>query len=248
MVYIETQYFTSTLIARALIERLENQRLPRLHLVLVMPLGADSPKERLVLGAQQSRVLSDLQAASREKGHRLHLLNSIATTPAGDEVATYIHSKLMIVDDEVLFVGSANLTNRSMGLDTELNLTWNENRSPAVAGSIAGLRASLIAEHCGHADAERFVDRTNLAAALDAECQRDESRLRARPVEPGGRTERLLTALFDPDAPLEHQNWDDVWEEVLSLDDEGIFRRSWETLKRALVAAGERRVPDDGPV
>ena len=35
--------------------------------------------------------------------------------------ATYIHSKLMIVDDEFLTIGSANLTNRSMGLDSELH-------------------------------------------------------------------------------------------------------------------------------
>ncbi len=30
-----------------------------------------------------------------------------------------LHSKLMIVDDEVLRIGSANFSNRSMGLDTE---------------------------------------------------------------------------------------------------------------------------------
>jgi len=38
------------------------------------------------------------------------------------EVQIYIHSKVLIVDDRFLCIGSAKTTNRSMGLDTELNL------------------------------------------------------------------------------------------------------------------------------
>ncbi len=34
-----------------------------------------------------------------------------------------LHSKVMIVDDEWLRIGSANLSNRSMGMDTECDVT-----------------------------------------------------------------------------------------------------------------------------
>ena len=34
-----------------------------------------------------------------------------------------VHSKLMIVDDDIVRIGSANIANRSMGLDTECDLT-----------------------------------------------------------------------------------------------------------------------------
>ena len=34
----------------------------------------------------------------------------------------YVHAKEMIVDDEVLRIGSANMNNRSMGLNTEADI------------------------------------------------------------------------------------------------------------------------------
>ena len=38
--------------------------------------------------------------------------------------AVMVHSKVMIVDDRFLRVGSANLNNRSMGADTECDLAF----------------------------------------------------------------------------------------------------------------------------
>ena len=37
----------------------------------------------------------------------------------------------MIVDDRFLTVGSANLTNRSMGLDSELHVAWEHEGKAA---------------------------------------------------------------------------------------------------------------------
>ena len=50
-----------------------------------------------------------------------------------------VHSKVMIVDDRFLRVGSANLNNRSMGADTECDLAF-EATSEAHREYIAGLR------------------------------------------------------------------------------------------------------------
>ena len=77
---------------------------------------------------------------------------------AGGE-AIYVHAKLMIVDDEVLHVGSSNMNNRSMRLDTECDVTINaalEGNKQATAG-IARIRASSLAEHLGVAP-ERIAD------------------------------------------------------------------------------------------
>ena len=62
----------------------------------------------------------------------------------GKTADTMIHSKVMIVDDRFLRVGSANLNHRSMGADTECDLTIearNASRAPidpAHPQSIAG--------------------------------------------------------------------------------------------------------------
>jgi phosphatidylserine/phosphatidylglycerophosphate/cardiolipin synthase-like enzyme len=54
----------------------------------------------------------------------------------------------MIVDDVFLRVGSANLNNRSMGLDTECDLVI-EGNDERVRSRICRLRERLMAEHLG---------------------------------------------------------------------------------------------------
>ncbi|PPD90048.1 hypothetical protein GOBAR_DD12985 [Gossypium barbadense] len=69
----------------------------------------------------------------------------------------YVHSKGMIVDDEFIIVGSANINQRSMEgtRDTEIAMgayqpqhTWAAKRSSPL-GQIYGYRMSLWAEHIG---------------------------------------------------------------------------------------------------
>lgn len=58
-----------------------------------------------------------------------------------------VHSKVMIVDEAWLRIGSANLCNRSMGLDTECDVTLEAAGDGAAARAIADFRARLLAEH-----------------------------------------------------------------------------------------------------
>ncbi|GJP53963.1 hypothetical protein CLOM_g13073 [Closterium sp. NIES-68] len=69
----------------------------------------------------------------------------------------YVHAKMMVVDDEYVVVGSANINQRSMdgGRDTEMAVgayqpyhTWSE-RGHAPRGQVHGFRKSLWAEHLG---------------------------------------------------------------------------------------------------
>jgi phosphatidylserine/phosphatidylglycerophosphate/cardiolipin synthase-like enzyme len=74
----------------------------------------------------------------------------------------YVHSKLMIVDDAWMTVGSANLEKRSLERDSELNVTcWDAD--------VVRARRELFAEHGGTADdAALAALRAAAARPLDA--------------------------------------------------------------------------------
>jgi len=77
----------------------------------------------------------------------------------GQEDPVRIHSKLMIVDDKFLHLGSANINNRSMGLDTECDqIIFGE--SERSRHKIAAVRTDLIREHSGREanEIEHFIE------------------------------------------------------------------------------------------
>jgi phospholipase D1/2 len=59
-----------------------------------------------------------------------------------------VHAKVMIVDDRLLRIGSANLCNRSMGTDTECDLVV-EGEDEATRAAIRQVRDRMLAEHVG---------------------------------------------------------------------------------------------------
>src|SRR6185503_2231 len=111
--------------------------------------------------------------------------------------ATFIHSKLLIVDDELLSVGSANLTNRSMSLDTELNVTCaTALEQPACAArlraEIATIRADLLAEHAGYESPQAFLALEQLIERIDEACLDPASKLRQQQIVPPESENQLL--------------------------------------------------------
>jgi len=208
LIYAETQYFTSRSIAAVLIERMRDDALPKLQIVLCMPHGADSPKEKLALGDTQESVLYVLRETARETGHELRLLYSATRTEEGCEVPTFIHSKLLIVDDQLLMVGSPNLTERSVGLDTEIAVTWQcEAEDEDSRTCIRKIRARLLAEHSG-LDAKEFESDLGLCTQIDELIAGGRSRLRHRAIQSFGPLGPWMAEIFDPangmlaDAPL----------------------------------------------
>src|SRR6185503_4709824 len=114
--------------------------------------------------------------------------------------ATYIHSKLMIVDDRFLTVGSANLTNRSMELDSELHAAWEqEGDSGPLVDSIRNVRVSLLAEHAGlsPAAATGLEAMDGLVARLDAMAARADARLQPLPAPTPA--QQTAMQVVDPD-------------------------------------------------
>ncbi|MFZ5906590.1 MAG: phospholipase D-like domain-containing protein [Nitrospirota bacterium] len=176
-------------------------------------------------------MLFVLQETAAQTGHDLGIYFTVSD--GAEEIPTYIHSKLLIVDDRFLTVGSANATNRSMGLDTELNIAWEEtgDAGDRLADSIRAVRMDLLAEHTGLGDfhireADRLVD------SLDQLVGEQKGRLRPHTMEAifgdAGEVKKLnLDALpFDPGEPIIEEN---VFE-LMSKDRSGLIGKNYRPL------------------
>jgi uncharacterized membrane protein YdjX (TVP38/TMEM64 family) len=139
-IYIENQYFTSTSIAKMLAESLSETEGP--EIVLVLPRESSGWLEQSTMDALRARILKKLFAADRHDRLRLFY-----PALSDGKTAAYVHSKTMIVDDQLLIIGSANLSNRSMGLDSECCLAVEAEGDDRITEPIAALRNRLLAEH-----------------------------------------------------------------------------------------------------
>lgn len=141
LIYAENQYFASRAIADAIAARLIQPDCP--EIVLINPCTADGWLEEAVMGPARAMLYRRLRALDRYDRLRIYT----PLTEEGDDI--YVHAKIMIVDDLVLRVGSANMNNRSMGLDSECDVTIDA-RLPdnADAGRvIEAARLDLLSEH-----------------------------------------------------------------------------------------------------
>jgi phosphatidylserine/phosphatidylglycerophosphate/cardiolipin synthase-like enzyme len=200
LIYVETQYLSSRRMREALAQRMRASGRPRPEIVIVVNEHAEALKEELAVGLRQARNLEVLRDVASRTGCALGCYFSLADGVHETFRATYIHSKLMIVDDRFLTVGSANLTNRSMGLDSELHVAWeHEGDDGPLIDSIRNVRVSLLAEHAGLSAAAatglQAID--GLVARLDAIADRGGARLRRHgPPTPAQQT---AMQLVDPD-------------------------------------------------
>ncbi len=114
----------------------------------------------------------------------------------------------MIVDDLILRVGSANLNNRSLGLDSECDLSLRADvPKDRTAHAIFRLRAGLLAEHCG-LNPELVEARLAAGVAMAdivASAEPGRSGLYPLRVETTGPVDRFLAdnEVLDPETPAE---------------------------------------------
>ena len=91
------------------------KRKPEIEALIVCPRTHDSWLEAHTMRNGRIRFAQILQEAG--VADRAHL--TYPEVRGGDRVTdTMVHSKVMIVDDRLLRIGSANINNRSMGFDT----------------------------------------------------------------------------------------------------------------------------------
>jgi len=140
-IYIEAQYMTAPSIGDVLEQHLENADGP--EIVVVQTHESHGWAEQMVMGTNRDRLIRRLRKADRHDRLRVYY----PVVPAKDGFCqVLVHSKLIIVDDMFLRIGSSNLNNRSIGLDTECDLAI-EATDDSMRRTIAGLRDRLLGEH-----------------------------------------------------------------------------------------------------
>jgi phospholipase D1/2 len=148
---MENQYFSSHAVFTALMDRMKENGRSRLDIVMVFPRKPQAFVEELAVGIAQARMFNDLRETASRHGHAFGLYYTSSSKPGGDRVPVHIHSKVLLIDDRFLTVGSANTTNRSMGLDSELNVSWEAQlrHDRQLLRSIRMTRIVLLTEHTG---------------------------------------------------------------------------------------------------
>jgi phosphatidylserine/phosphatidylglycerophosphate/cardiolipin synthase-like enzyme/uncharacterized membrane protein YdjX (TVP38/TMEM64 family) len=200
-IYIEQQFLTYAKLAPCLAAALLEK--PQLEILVVVPKTHHSWIGERAMLVGRSRFMEHLHGVG--VGHRVRLMHPQVCRD-GRAADVMVHSKVMIVDDRLLRIGSANLCNRSMETDTECDLTI-EAAVATDRATIARVRDRLIAEHCGAdvAEVRTLIGKTgSVLAAVDALAGRDRC-LREIMREPSGAEEMLapIEALADPERPID---------------------------------------------
>ena len=199
--YVESQYLTCSRFARALAKAM--RRSPELEAVIVSPFKYRGKLERTVMTAGRARVARILRKA--RVADRV-LMAAPRISHDGKAADPHVHSKVMIVDDRYVRVGSANLCHRSMGTDTECDLSVAAGEDEATRASVVKLRNELIAEHAGVSADEleaAIAQHDSIIAAIRSLPKRDhwlqEVSDRSLPVSPPSMWEYVA----DPRTPID---------------------------------------------
>ncbi len=211
-IYLESQYFASIAVADAIKARLAEPDGP--EVVVVNPVRTTSWLENTVMLGARARLTRELREADRHGRFRLY----VALTDGGACIT--VHAKVMVVDDRLLRIGSANLNNRSMGLDSECDLAMEAPHGAAphdtevgaegrdVRHAIAAVRDGLIAEHLGVAPesvAAELRRQGSLIRTIETLRRSDGRTLQPlEDPEPGTLAAAVADArVFDPERPVD---------------------------------------------
>lgn len=170
--------------------------------------------EQTTLGGLRVRLVRELQR--RDRRDRF----AICYPETGAEPPVTVHTKLLDVDDCLLYLGSANLSNRSMRLDSEIGIALDGRARPDLRSAIRGLRLALLGEHLG-LDPETLAEGPEADGVLAALRRRRRGRRRLVPlsVEEDEIPDMLepVARLADPEGAL---SLDGVLHELLPADSE----------------------------
>ena len=212
-IYAESQYFASRRVAEAIARRLQEADGP--EIVIINPDSAQGWLEPLAMDTARARLHEALRR--HDKNGRFKIYTPV--TSGGEPI--YVHAKILIIDDEVLRIGSSNLNNRSMRLDTECDVTINAAllENPAIGETIRSIRNGLIGEHLAIVP-ERIdaaIAAKGLIGAIESLCGAGKT-LVPYVTEDLGPIEAWLAdhEVLDPEGP------DEMFE---ALHKRGLFRR-----------------------
>jgi len=198
-IYIENQYLTSEVVTDALLCRLHE--VPELELLVVTPRAPEGWLEKRTMGAGQQRLMQKLTHGNF--GERVRFLYPWAGPDKN--CAVLVHAKLMIVDDTWLRVGSSNLNNRSMGVDTECDLIVRAVAEEHRKG-IRSVLHRLLGEHLGlgiEQVAARLAQAGSLVKLTSTRWSDERGLAPLKVQEQNQALARTLNLVADPEAPLQ---------------------------------------------
>jgi phosphatidylserine/phosphatidylglycerophosphate/cardiolipin synthase-like enzyme len=177
-IYMENQYFTSPLIAAALAARLREPGGP--EVVLIGTEHSPSFFDEATMDRTRVRFIETLKRA--DKHGRFQAYSPVTTLGR----IIIVHAKLAIIDDRLLRIGSANINNRSMGFDTECDLSFEATGRSGTGNraEITHLRTHLLAHWLGCDDAivEAAIRKAG-GVGSGLETLRNAGYARLRPIE-----------------------------------------------------------------
>src|SRR5262245_13429178 len=229
-IYAESQYFASRRIAEAIGRRLGEADGP--EIVLINPQSSHGWLEPIAMDTARARLFTALRHLDHHG--RLRLYHPFTH----DGRPIYVHAKILVVDDRVLHVGSSNMNNRSLRLDTECDVTIDAGLpgNASAASTIGAIRDGLLAEHLGLDAVEvgRAVEANGSLIAAIEKLRGPGRSLRAYEVPDLGEIEKWLAdnEVLDPEGP------DEMFERFTRR---GLLRRLRKMAQRTRRAARRRR-------
>lgn len=201
VIYIENQYLTSHIISSALEKSLCKSDGP--EILLVLPRKCSGWLEEETMGALRLRLIKRLLQADEHRRLKICYPDRAGL----DDVIINVHSKVLIIDEDLMTIGSANLSNRSMGFDTECNLALSAEGQKHVQNAIVAFRNRLLAEHLGTTTekiAAEFEKTGSLFATVDA-LNNSERTLQNLSWPEGETLSETLSAseIVDPERPID---------------------------------------------
>jgi phosphatidylserine/phosphatidylglycerophosphate/cardiolipin synthase-like enzyme/uncharacterized membrane protein YdjX (TVP38/TMEM64 family) len=199
-IVIENQYFTANRVGEALAARLAERDGP--EVIVVLRLLSHGWLEEHTMEALRTRLINRLRAADRWQRFGVYYPH---VPGLKDGTCLDVHSKMMAVDDEWLRIGSANICNRSMGFDTECDVTFEAGGEKRIQSAIRHFRNRLLGEHLGVApekvqqEIERAGSINGAIAALQGE-GRTLRRLEAKDTMPEAVFD--IVSVADPEQPV----------------------------------------------
>jgi phospholipase D1/2 len=198
-VYIENQYLSSFSVGRALAASLEKKNGP--EIVIVLRVGSDWLEET-TMGAFRAKLLASLRKADIHS--RLHVY--YPEVPDLDGQVLNVHSKVMVADGTFVRVGSSNLSNRSMGVDSECDIALESSGEERIGRGITNFHNRLLGEHLGVSvdEVARMMGQEKSLTRTIEKLRGSERTLLPFPVEPISWTSDLIPdSAIDPVEPID---------------------------------------------
>jgi phosphatidylserine/phosphatidylglycerophosphate/cardiolipin synthase-like enzyme/uncharacterized membrane protein YdjX (TVP38/TMEM64 family) len=204
-IFIENQYYSSAKINDALRKRLEDPEGP--EVVMILTEDTDGWMEESTMGLARDYLLHHLRQSDQH--NRLRVLYTRRFAEDGQSRNVYIHSKTHCIDDRIFKVGSTNLTNRSMRVDTECDIALFAD---VHCEAIRQIRFDLLSIHSGLSKStveSLCASQKSFVAAVDCLVEQSEQRLAYFPNKGASELKQLIARNIelDPDEPIDPSYW-----------------------------------------